>query len=188
MRSQSQTEITHMTQITTRTGDFWIDTKTIEFQKSLDVGSAHIGKFTARATLICDTSNVDLLQLDGDPAIQNGGTEAGEFFARRLSNPQRAERIKRARQKLGSALENTYGEASSLAVIRQKAGLSQADLAHRMETQQPSVARWERAPEQMTMATIEKLANALNVDSFVIFSAVRAQQSQVKQEKKHEIA
>ena len=188
MHSQSQTETTHTAQITARTGSYWIDTKTVEFQKSLDVGSAQVGKITARATLIYDTSSIDLLQLDGDSAIANGGTEAGEFFARRLSNPQRAERIRRARQNLGQALQNTYGELCSLAALRQKAGLSQTELAKRMDTQQPSVARWERAPGQMSLDTLTKLADALNVSPQSVFNSVIEQQKQTRQVNSHEVA
>lgn len=91
--------------------------------------------------MLVDNKWVSLDAMADEPAIRNGGSEAGEFFARRSRDPARAARLTNARRKLGQALEVTYGQRTGLVALRLKPGLSQTELANRMQTQQPSVAR-----------------------------------------------
>jgi ribosome-binding protein aMBF1 (putative translation factor) len=63
------------------------------------------------------------------------------------------------------ALEPEYALASALIEARQKAGLSQQELARRMKTTQPAIARMERARmerarQQPSTATLLKVAKA----------------------------
>lgn len=165
-----------------------LDTSNIEFQKALDLGSSQTGRAIVRATLFVHDKWVDINQLSSDPAILNGGTEAGGYFARRQRDPGRAARMAKARQKLGQVLDATYGERIGLAGLRFKAGLSQVELAKRMNTQQPSVARWERFPETMRYESIESLANALGVDPVEVFAAIKAQRQPKTTVETHELA
>lgn len=163
-----------------------IDTTSTEFQKSLDLGVVQHGLVTMRATILMKDKWVDIDQLADDPAILSGGTEAGEFFARRSRDPSRAERLSKARQKLGQVLEASRGRRTGLVALRMKAGLSQAELARRMKTQQPSVARWERSPESMNFTTIEALAKALEVGTLVVCTAISAQREANNETLEHE--
>ncbi len=58
------------------------------------------------------------------------------------------------------ALEPEYALASALIEARQKAGLSQQELARRMKTTQPAIARMERARQPPSTATLLKVAKA----------------------------
>lgn len=51
----------------------------------------------------------------------------------------------------------------TLKYLREKAGLTQVQLAEKMETHQPSIARWENGKETPKIETLEKLAEALEV-------------------------
>ncbi|MDB5937938.1 MAG: hypothetical protein JWP77_302 [Polaromonas sp.] len=149
------------------------------------MGSVQHGHATMIATMLVHDKWVPLDPLADDPAILNGGTEAGEFFVRRSRDPARAARLSTARKKLGQGLDATYGGRTALVALRMKAGLSQTELAQRIGTQQPSVARWERSPEKMGYETIEAWANSLGVDTMDVCAAIKAQR---QIEKAHEAA
>lgn len=141
-----------------------------------------------RASLQVHSKWVDIDQLAEDPAILNGGTEAGEFFARRRRDPERAARLLKARKKLGQALDATYGSRVGLVALRMKAGLSQTELAQLIQTQQPSVARWERSPEKMGYETMEAWAKALGIDTMEVCAAIKAQLEAKSTVEAHETA
>lgn len=159
-----------------------------EFQKSLDMGSVQHGRATMRATMLVRDKWVPLDPLADDPAILNGGTEAGEFFSRRSRDPVHAARLVTSRKKLGQALEATHGKRAGLVALRMKAGLSQTELARRMQTQQPSVARWERSPKTMSVQIIESMAVALGVGATEVFSAIQEQREIESKVAEHEAA
>jgi len=48
-----------------------------------------------------------------------------------------------------------------LAAAREKAGITQAELARRVGTARSNVCRWERKPSNMTLGTFARLAAAL---------------------------
>lgn len=141
-----------------------------------------------RATMMVHDKWVPLDPLADDPAILNGGTEAGEFFARRSRDPARAARLASARKKLGQALEATHGQRTGLVALRMKAGLSQTELAQRMQTQQPSVARWERSPKTISFQNMEAMAAALGVSAVEVFTAIQEQREIENKVAEHEAA
>ena len=154
------------------------------------MGSTQVGEMTVRATMQVNNKWVEIDPLANDPAIVNGGAEAGTFFARRSRDPARATRLAKARKKLGNALalNSTYGTGAGLVALRMKAGLSQTELAQRMNTQQPSIARWERSPEGMSFSNMEAWAIALKVDISEVFAAIKAQSAPKNKALEHETA
>ncbi len=58
------------------------------------------------------------------------------------------------------ALEPEYAVASALIEARVKSKLSQKELAHRMKTTQPMIARMESGRQAPSTATLLKLAKA----------------------------
>ncbi|MFD1578199.1 helix-turn-helix transcriptional regulator [Ramlibacter ginsenosidimutans] len=66
------------------------------------------------------------------------------------------------------------GQRPTLASLRLRAGMSQAQLASALGTQQPNVARWERNPGNLEVATLKKLASALGVSVHDVLVAVGA--------------
>lgn len=141
-----------------------------------------------RATMLQLNRWVDIEPVAGDPVLANGGVELGEYLERRARDPKRADRLTRARKKLGDAMAASPDQRGSLAALRLKAGLSQEALARRMNTQQPSIARWERAPGQMNHITSQKLAAALGVSAQEVSNAILAQCEASTPEENHETA
>lgn len=131
---------------------------------------------------------IDIEPVTDDPALANGGVELGEYLARRAREPKRAERLTRARKKLGDAMAASPTQRGGLTALRLKVGLSQEALARRMDTQQPSIARWERAPEQMNYTTTLKLAAALGVSAQDVANAILSQCEATTPEVNHETA
>lgn len=160
----------------------------VKFQKCLDLGVAQVGVVMIRATLMVDDKKLDIDLLDQAPAILDGDTEAGEFFARRNRDPAHAARMSAATKKLGQALEATYGKRTGLMALRMKAGLSQTELAQRMGTHQPSIARWERAPMTMSGQNMAAMATALEVTAREVFTAIQEQCEIVIKAAEHETA
>ncbi|MBL8446727.1 MAG: helix-turn-helix transcriptional regulator [Zoogloeaceae bacterium] len=66
-------------------------------------------------------------------------------------------------------------EVESLSALRLRAGLSQAQLAARMNTSQSYVARVESGTTDPGTDTVSRMAEALGVDEGVAFKAVRYQ-------------
>ena len=52
---------------------------------------------------------------------------------------------------------------------RESCGLTQRELAMRMGSTQSIVARWETGEHQLTLATLDRIANALGVPMHVHF-------------------
>jgi transcriptional regulator with XRE-family HTH domain len=59
------------------------------------------------------------------------------------------------------ALDEEFSRASTLIAARTRAGLTQAQVAHRMGTTQPAVARLESGKRKPSYATLERYAKAL---------------------------
>lgn len=70
--------------------------------------------------------------------------------------------VKGARREMGDHLAEA-GDVS-LRSLRLKAGLSQRELAERIGTSQPNIARMEKSPGDVTLGTLRRLAAALGVD------------------------
>jgi transcriptional regulator with XRE-family HTH domain len=67
------------------------------------------------------------------------------------------------------ALEEEYALARALIQARQQSGLTQAELAERMETTQSAVARWESGKHLPSCQTLQRLARATNTALRITF-------------------
>lgn len=77
-----------------------------------------------------------------------------------------------ARRRVGAAL---YGEgATTLAALRLRAGMSQAQLAEKAGSSQPHIARIERGQNDPSTDLIVRIAEALGVSEADAFAGVRA--------------
>lgn len=104
------------------------------------------------------------------------GHDAAEFVQRRGRTPERAARLAAMRERVGNTLaDQANAKPLGLAGLRLRAGLSQQQLAERLGTQQPSVARWERDPSTMLVLTMRRMAEVLGVDVAQMALAVCAQ-------------
>lgn len=104
------------------------------------------------------------------------GQDAAAFAQRRSRTPERAARLAAMRERVGKTLaDQANGKPLGLAGLRLRAGLSQQQLAERLGTKQPSVARWERDPSTMLVVTMRRMAEVLGVDVAQMALAVCAQ-------------
>ena len=102
------------------------------------------------------------------------GISAAERSARINSNPLRAAAIAKGRRRLAEIHEQVNPGFRPLSSLRLAAGLSQAELAVRMEVKQPSIARLEKKPGELSFSTLQKLVVALGVDICEVIAAVDA--------------
>lgn len=70
---------------------------------------------------------------------------------------------------LGDNMPMGYGD--NIAAIRKRLGLTQSDLAERLNVEQPTVQRWERGLREPNMTKLAEIANALGVDPGELFGA-----------------
>lgn len=115
--------------------------------------------------------------ISSDPAILAGGHELGDYLSRRERNPARAAAMAKARQRLAQSISKQSGSEgpTSLAALRLKAGLSQTQMAGRMQTQQPAVARFERDPSNLGFATLSAIAAAVGCTEGDVANVIAAQ-------------
>lgn len=158
--------------------NLFVDTCSVEFHPSLDLGTAEIGKATFRATLYKPNGEQEALDdLSTDPAIRAGGHELGDYLRRIERNPARAAAMAKARQRLAQSMSKQSDNESptSLAALRLRAGLSQTQMAERMQTQQPAVARFERDPSNLGFLTLLAIASAVGCPVGDVANVIAAQ-------------
>jgi ribosome-binding protein aMBF1 (putative translation factor) len=89
-----------------------------------------------------------------------------DFLENELSRPEV--------RKEYEALEEEYQLAAELIKLRQKAGLTQRDLAKKVKTSQPCIARLESGRYQnVSMAFLRKVSRALGVEPHISFRRAR---------------
>ena len=72
-------------------------------------------------------------------------------------------------RKAYNALEEEFALASAAMEVRNRAGLTQAELARKMGTTQPVVARLESGRSRPSMRTLERLAEATGLRLLISF-------------------
>lgn len=144
------------------------------------MGGVATGAVTFRTTMLRHDKNVVVEDSQADPVLARGGMELGQFLAQQERNPAMAAAMAAMRQRI-AARHATCG----LATLRQRQGLSQAQLAAALETSQPNIARWEKDPEQMTARNIQRMAGALQVSEQDIHDAMKSTGSARAQVRAH---
>ncbi|SFU81942.1 Helix-turn-helix domain-containing protein [Paenacidovorax caeni] len=144
------------------------------------MGNVAIGAVTFRTTLMRHDRTVVVEDSQSDPVLARGGMELGQYLAQQERNPAMAAAMAAMRQRMAAGRT-----ACGLATLRQRKGLSQAQLAASLETSQPNIARWEKDPEQMTARSIQRLAVALQVSEQDIHNAMKSTDSARAQVRPH---
>lgn len=80
----------------------------------------------------------------------------------------------RAYRQAYDALEEEFALAQAIAQARAKAGLTQAEVAERMQTTQSNVARMEAGRTTPSTRTLEKFAQAIGARLKISFEPVRS--------------
>lgn len=76
----------------------------------------------------------------------------------------------------------TFGEV--LSELREKAELSQDELAEKAGTSQKAISFWERNMREPSLSNIQKLCDALGVDCSVFFAKSESTSNESKKKKK----
>jgi DNA-binding XRE family transcriptional regulator len=98
--------------------------------------------------------------------VKTPGVDALEFFAAlRRENPE----IERAEEALGSKLHI----ARNVLELRVRSGITQTELAQRVGTSQPRIARIEAAEANVTVDTLDRIAAAFGVQTAALFKRPR---------------
>ena len=80
-------------------------------------------------------------------------------------------------RKAYKALEEEFALASTVIDVRNRAGLTQHELARKMGTTQPVVARLESGRSRPSMRTLERLAKATGSRLVISFTPSQARRS-----------
>ena len=121
---------------------------------------------------------VQIIQQILDPASHAataGFVTAAERGRKLAGNSRRSAALQRARQRVGDWLASEQLEGTGLVALRLKAGLSQTELARRLDMQQPNLSRLERGLVDPKLSTLQQLAEALGVDLGSVAAAVASQ-------------
>lgn len=120
---------------------------------------------------VLDAAAIIQIDLPGY-TVTNELTDSGGPMTRRerlSADPKKATALQRARRRI--AKELGHSPAFSVTQLRLDAGLSQAELASMIGTQQPAIARLEKGQTEPQISTIEKLAEAFGVPAEKVFNA-----------------
>lgn len=79
-----------------------------------------------------------------------------DYFAKQMADPEFAQEY--------AALDTEFGIINQLVALRIKRKISQRDLAEKIGTQQPSIARFERRRVATDLGFLRRVANALDAD------------------------
>lgn len=124
-----------------------------------------------------------IVYLNNQPVVEVRNTAQGVTASDRISrlerNPKRKAALERARGRIGQWLTTEEVPGSSIAALRLRAGLSQRELAQRMNTHQSNISRLEKQPDDPKLSTLEALAAALSVPLTSVIDAVKQHQETI---------
>jgi DNA-binding XRE family transcriptional regulator len=104
--------------------------------------------------------------------IPSGYKTIDQLIAEFERDPAAKEELRRGRQWVAETVLG--GQPQSLRVLRLRKGMSQAQLAKAIGTQQPHVARIERGQADPQLGTCRRIAQALCVDLNTLDQALQA--------------
>lgn len=107
--------------------------------------------------------------------VPSGYTTIDEVIAEFERDPAAREELKRGRQWVAETV--LAGQPQSLRVLRLRKGMSQAQLAEAIGTQQPHIARIERGQADVRLETCRRIAQVLGVDLNTLDQALQAETS-----------
>ena len=136
----------------------------------LPLGGFHSGLFGLQITPVFIAMN---RHVAGD-TLPKRGISATERSARIRNNPLRAAAIVKGRQRLAQIADHLNPGFRPLSALRLAAGLSQSELAEKLDMKQPNIARLEKKPGDPSLSTLKKLATVLGVDIGEVIAAVEA--------------
>lgn len=104
--------------------------------------------------------------------ISSGYKTIDQVIAEFERDPVAKEELRRGRQWVAETV--LAGQPQSLRVLRLRKGMSQAQLAEAIGTQQPHIARIERGQADVRLETCRRIAQVLGVDLNTLDQALQA--------------
>ena len=150
----------------------------MEYRPYLELGCVEMGTATFRVMVNKPNGTwAALSDLTADPAILAGGHELGDYLRRIERNPKRAAGLAKARMRLAQSMatQAMTEQPASLAALRLQAGLSQTQLAEKMGTKQPAIARFEKDPSAMQYPTMSAIAKVFGCQVGDVANIIAAQ-------------
>jgi len=95
-----------------------------------------------------------------------------ERFSAKFEKELGSAEVSAARKRLAKTISDTDG--NTIRSIRLERGWSQTQLAERMDTSQPHIARIEKGREDLRLSTARKLSEALNLSMDETNAALKA--------------
>lgn len=126
----------------------------------IEAHSGACAQFTERLLLLTNSAlgeppAIESRTRTGKAALEDAPAWVRKAYAKSVASPEPGEDIEKVRQRVAR---------NSLVVRMRECGLTQKQLAERAGMLPNSVSRILRNPEQSRVATIRKLANALDTD------------------------
>jgi ribosome-binding protein aMBF1 (putative translation factor) len=136
----------------------------------LPLGGSHNAIYGLKITPVFITMDRHVIA----EGIAKRGISASDSSPRIKNNPLRAAAIVKGRQRLAKVAEHLNPGFRPLSALRLASGLSQAELAEKMNMKQPNIARLEKSPGDPSLSTLRKLAGVLGVEVGQVIAAVEA--------------
>lgn len=157
-----------MTPTTLRLEESFRITKTSESVAQIATAAPVVATVPLRAKVLEFPGNTP-----AEAPIPSGYTTIDQLIAEFERDPAAKEELKRGRQWVAETV--LAGQPQSLRVLRLRKGMSQAQLAEAIGTQQPHIARIERGQADVRLETCRRIAQVLGVDLNTLDQALQAE-------------
>lgn len=150
--------------------------------ESSQIGEQSNAPLGVSANIICNTpstpqsvnANIVYLEVNAAKPIPIPNTTSIDDLIKEFEvDPEMAAAISQSRSDLSDHLY--AGKPVTLSSVRLSAGMSQSQLAEKISTSQPHIARIESGKTDPSTDVIARLATALDKDESLIFTAIRNQ-------------
>jgi len=128
----------------------------------------------AADVVVTDSEDSDVVRCNFDwpkPCVSAPDSRPIADFLRQLDEEGFGDAIAEGRKALAGA---GFSEPNTLRNLRLRVGLSQAQLAEKIGTSQPQVARLEAGTQEPTLKTLRRISDALGVDLNTLGTAFHA--------------
>lgn len=156
-----------MTPTTLRLEESFRLTKTSESVAQIATAAPVVATAPLRAKVLEFPGNTT-----AEAPIPSGYTTIDQLIAEFERDPAAKEELKRGRQWVAETV--LAGQPQSLRVLRLRKGMSQAQLAEAIGTQQPHIARIENGHIDLRLDTCRRIAQVLGIDLNTLDQALQA--------------
>lgn len=139
-----------------------MNSQTVIRKESYEITKSSRNGFKLEKSLSTKTDgNLIYVSVDFQPIKRSNLSSLSSYIERlKLADQSLSEELAQARKEISEVL---YPEQKSLKVLRLQRGWSQNDLANKIKTSQPQIAKIESGKVDVQISTIRKLAKAFHM-------------------------